>query len=148
VLATLPAEVLFALLLSLLAPFAQAVFAAAMLGGRAVAWGPQGRSARSLGWGEAAASFWPQAAFGAALIAACAALAPGALPWALLLGGGLILGIPFAVATSSPALGAWMARHRLAATPEEIDPPPVVAAAGYAQPMSASLGSGVSTRAS
>ncbi|HEX8375584.1 MAG TPA: glucans biosynthesis glucosyltransferase MdoH [Geminicoccaceae bacterium] len=134
VLATLPAEILFALLLSVLAPFAQAVFAVAMVGGRAVAWGPQHRAARALGWREALGSFWPQAAFGAALLAVCAALAPAALPWALMLGGGLLLSTPFAVATASPALGSWMARHRLAATPEELAPPPVVAAAGYGAP--------------
>lgn len=131
VLATFPLELAFSLVLALLAQFAQAVHVAALLAGRTVGWGAQTRAARTLGWREALAALAPQVAYGLAVILLCAAFAPQVLPWALLLGGGLLLGVPFAVLTACPDLGAWLARHRLAATPEELAPPPVVAAAGY-----------------
>ena len=51
--------------------------------------------------------------------------------WALLLGTALLAGIPFAVLTSRPEIGALLVRAGLAATPEELAPPPVVEAAGH-----------------
>jgi membrane glycosyltransferase len=39
-----------------------------------------------------------------------------------------VLAIPFAMATASPALGAWLARRGLCAIPEDIAAPTEIAA--------------------
>jgi membrane glycosyltransferase len=79
-------------------------------------------------WREAAAAYWPQTLFGIAVQAGLLAVAPAVVAWALPFTLGYVLAIPFAVVTASPDLGRWLARHRLCAIPEDIDPPAEVAA--------------------
>jgi membrane glycosyltransferase len=55
-------------------------------------------------------------------------VAPGLLPWLAPLLAGPVLAVPLAMLTASPALGRFMARHRLCASPEEIAPPPEIRA--------------------
>ncbi|MFO1074543.1 MAG: glucans biosynthesis glucosyltransferase MdoH [Geminicoccaceae bacterium] len=126
------AELLFSFVLAPIMAVAQTRFMLGLLAGRSVLWTPQLRDARRLPWGEAVRGLWPQTVLGAALLLAVAALAPrAALPWALLFGGPLLLAVPFAVVTTHPGLGRWLVRHGIAATPEELLPPQVVAAAGH-----------------
>ena len=60
-------------------------------------------------------------------------LAPaGAGFWAVLFCGPLVAAVPFAVLTSRVDWGRALVRLGVAATPEELRPPPVVVAAGHA----------------
>ena len=47
---------------------------------------------------------------------------------------GYLLSIPFAVLTAAPAFGAALVRAGLCAVPEEIAPPPEIAALGETRP--------------
>jgi membrane glycosyltransferase len=57
-----------------------------------------------------------------------AATSSSSIPWFMPFLSGLLLAIPFAVATSSYELGSWARRLGLCAIPEEIDTPTEVAA--------------------
>jgi membrane glycosyltransferase len=131
VLATVLVELAFSLLLTPLMMTAQAAFILRMLAGRSLTWGAQLRSNRIVRWGEALASFRFQLVLGTAALGLASTLPAGLDDWALLTGAVLLAGIPFAVLTSRPELGAFLVRWRLAATPEELTPPPVVEAAGH-----------------
>ena len=56
------------------------------------------------------------------IVGLLAAGAPAALPYAAPYVAGLVLAIPFARWTATPALGRWMAAHKLCGTPEEFAP--------------------------
>jgi membrane glycosyltransferase len=83
------------------------------------AWRPQNRGDRGVGWGEAARMLWPHTLFGIVVFALLACSSWLAVVWALPFAGGLLLAIPFCVATSSPRLSAWLRRRGIAAIPEE-----------------------------
>jgi len=107
-------------LLSAAVGFRTALFLAGLAFGKALGWNSQRRDAEALSWRAATADFWPATLAGWTLFALIAAGAPGALPFALPFIGGLLVAIPFATLTASPALGAFFARNKLCATPEEI----------------------------
>ena len=65
---------------------------------------------------------------GSPLSAALLATAPGLAAFASPLLIGLVLAAPLASLTADPRLGRWLARHRICAIPEELAPPPEVAA--------------------
>jgi membrane glycosyltransferase len=90
---------------------------------RPSSWDVPRRGAYGLSWTAAARNLWPQTALGLALLGFLAVTAAGAIPWFLPFLSGLILAVPFAVATSSPGLSEWAARCNLCAIPEEIDVP-------------------------
>ena len=97
-------------------------------------WDVQNRDDRALSWSESAQRFtWPTA-IGLAATLAFATYAPGALPFASPILLGLTLSIPFAKLTAAPALGRWMNRRGLHATPEEINPTMEMRLAGYGPP--------------
>jgi membrane glycosyltransferase len=98
-----------------------------LLFGRRIGWDGQRRDDHRVPWAEAALGLWPQTALGCALLLLLAVAAPGAIPWFLPFLAGLVLAIPFAVLTSSPALGDLAARWRLCAIPEEFAMPPEIA---------------------
>ncbi len=126
-------ELLFSFMLAPIMAVAQSILLLGMLGGRTIRWEAQQRDARSLTWTEAFRGLWPPTLVGLVLGAAVLALAPAsARIWAILFCGPLVLAVPFAVVTSWHSVGAWMARHGICSTPEEIAPPPVVIAAGHA----------------
>ena len=130
-------ELVFSFFLAPIVAVAQTVFVLGMAMGRTIRWEPQLRDSRRLSWLEAARGLWPQTALG--LLVAIPVLAlgpPGARIWVALFCGPLLLAVPFAVLTSRLAVGRTLARLRLCAVPEEIEPPPVVAAAGYALELS------------
>ncbi|HUA51169.1 MAG TPA: glucans biosynthesis glucosyltransferase MdoH [Candidatus Sulfotelmatobacter sp.] len=121
-------ETMFILLLAPVSSFAAAHSLIMLALGHSVSWGGQQRDGHRITWRGAWRSLWLPSAYGFGLLALLAFGAPGALAWFLPYLAGLVLAVPGAVLTASPALGAWLARHRLCATPEELAPPPEVAA--------------------
>lgn len=89
-------------------------------------WGGQARDAHRVGWRAAASGFAAPTLFGLVIVAALGWTAPHLLPWMAPLFAGLCLAIPFAVLSAEPAFGAFLSRHGLCATPEEIAPPRVL----------------------
>lgn len=117
------AETIFSLLLSPATTFRTAIFILGLPFGLSATWSGQSRDAHRLAWDEAARLLWPQLLFGAFLFTAAALLAPATIAPSLPLTLGYLLAIPFAVFTSSPALGLFMLKSRLCAIPEEFAPP-------------------------
>jgi membrane glycosyltransferase len=64
--------------------------------------------------------FWPHTLAGVAVFTGFALGGPAAVLWALPFAGGLLVAIPFCVITADPGFSAWLRRHRIAATPEEV----------------------------
>lgn len=126
-LAGLAVETVFSILMAPAVAVHLTVFLIGLAFGRTVGWNGQIRDAYGLNWGTAARALWPQMVFGVTVLAVFWVHAPGAVLWVMPVIAGLILAIPFAVLTASPALGCWLARHRLCAIPEEFAPPPVLA---------------------
>ncbi len=104
-------------------------FVVGLFAGRTLAWDTQRRAGYRLSWAAAARNLWPHTAIGAGLLAAIGVAAPEAIPWFLPFLVGLVLAIPFAVATTSQRLNRLAARWRLCALPEEIDTPKEIASA-------------------
>ena len=126
-------ELLFSFALAPIMAVAQSLFVLGMAAGRTIRWDAQRRDTRALPWREAVRGLWPQTALGVSLIAAVWSAAPeGARLWAVLFGGPLLLSIPFAVVTSWEGVGRLLARLGICAVPEEVEPPPLVVAAGHA----------------
>jgi membrane glycosyltransferase len=123
-LAGFAAELVFSFLLGAVTTLRVTLFMIGLAFGKAVGWSGQARDAHALSWSTAVRGLWPQTLFGSAVIAAMAWQAPAVLAWASPLLAGFPLAIPFAVLTAHPAFGRALARLRLAATPEELDPPP------------------------
>ncbi|MEL6424634.1 MAG: glucans biosynthesis glucosyltransferase MdoH [Pseudomonadota bacterium] len=122
-------ETAFSLLLAPVVALRITLFLIGLVFGRSVIWGAQNRDPYKLNWGDACRGLWPQTAFGLGLTALLAAASPATLPWALPVLTGLVLSIPFAVATASPALGRWSVRRGLCAIPEDFTDHPMIAAA-------------------
>ena len=113
-------ELGFTTLLDPVSIFNKAMFLAALPFRRLRGWAPQNRADRGVGWGDALRLLWPHTLFGLVVLAVLPLSAwPWVLPWVV----GLVLAVPFSVLTSMPAASAWLRRHSLAATPEEITPP-------------------------
>lgn len=113
-------EFLFSVLLGPVVAFRISIFMLGLVFGRTVTWEAQARDAERLSWRTAARGLWPQFVFGVLLGSVLHVFAPGAMIWAVPVLIGLVLAIPFAVLTSQPALGEWLARTGLCATPEEV----------------------------
>lgn len=112
-------EFLFSMLLGPVVAFRIAIFMVGLTLGRTVTWEAQARDAERLSWRTALAGLWPQFLFGLLLGGVLYTYAPGAIIWALPVLVGLLGAVPFAVLTSQPALGRWLVRRGLCATPEE-----------------------------
>jgi len=126
-LAGLAVETVFSVLMSPAVAVHLTVFLIGLAFGRQVGWSGQIRDAYGLEWRTALRALWPQMVFGAAVLGVLAVFTPSAVVWVLPVVLGLLLAVPFAVVTASPALGRWLARHRLCAIPEEFDRPPILA---------------------
>ena len=98
-------------------------------------WAPQNRADRGVAWGDAARLLLPHTLIGLASAAALAGVSAAALLLALPFLAGPILAIPLCVWTASPGLSALLARHRIAATPEELARSRRAAVAPAAQPV-------------
>ncbi|WP_420394173.1 glucans biosynthesis glucosyltransferase MdoH [Acuticoccus sp.] len=138
-------ELVLSMLMAPAVAFAVAVFAVGLLFGVTADWRAQPRSARRVGWGEAARTFLPQAGFGIALVAILSITAPHVLWFAAPVIAGLVLAAPFAVLTADPRVGTAVTRLGVCAIPEEADPPPLLArlaAAAFATAPAPSEGRG------
>jgi membrane glycosyltransferase len=90
---------------------------------RAGTWNSQLRESHAVPWGLALTRLWPQTLAGAVVIGVVAAKVPEKLALAFMSAGGLLLAVPFAVATASPLLGTVLARIGIGRIPEEVEVP-------------------------
>ncbi len=100
--------------------FSETIFLAGLAFDRTIGWPGQAREAHELSLREAVAAFWPHLAFGAAVLGLAGTVAPSLALWLAPFTLGLVVAIPFALATAAPAAGALFRRKGLCATPEEI----------------------------
>jgi membrane glycosyltransferase len=121
-LAGIAAETLFTLLLDPIAMVSKAGAMLRLLTGRGTGWPTQDRTATGVPWRMAARAFWPHTLIGLTSALAFAQAGPRALLWALPFIGGLLMAIPFCVATADPRFGHWLRRYGIAAMPEEVSP--------------------------
>jgi membrane glycosyltransferase len=117
-------ETLHMLLLSPIMALAHTIFLVRLfVFRRGGTWNSQLRESHAVPWRLALARLWPQTLAGSVVIGVVATKAPDKIALALMGAGGLLLAIPFAVATSSPLLGALLARIGIGRIPEEVDMP-------------------------
>ncbi len=116
-------ELVMSTLMAPVVAMAVAVFVFGLLFGKRIDWRAQPRGDRTVSWGEAARSFWPQTAFGLALLGLFGAMLPAVLPWAAPVLAGLLVAIPLAVVTAAPSLGRLSAANGLCDIPEDPHPP-------------------------
>jgi len=121
-------ETVFFLLLSPIMWFGHTVFLIGLLFGRAAGWGGQTRDDHAVPLALAIRNLWPPTLVGIACLGVLAATAPAAVPYALLLAGGLAFAIPMAVVTASPTVGRVLVRLGIGRLPEETSPPPALQA--------------------
>ena len=114
------AETIFTLTYDAIGPLSKTIAIARLMLGARPGWTTQNRSARGVGWAEAARLGWPHTLLGIAVFSMFACAGPRAVLWAAPFAGGLLLAVPFAVLTADQRLGHWLHRHGIAAVPEEI----------------------------
>ncbi len=115
-------ECAFTLLLDAIAQPSKAWAMLCTLAGRRTGWAAQNRGERGVTWREASRLFWPHTLLGLAIFAALSQVSLWATLLALPFAGGLLVAIPFCVATADPALSRALRLRRLAGTPEEWAP--------------------------
>ncbi|WP_193214119.1 glucans biosynthesis glucosyltransferase MdoH [Luteolibacter marinus] len=123
------------LLSVLLAPCVMAAHTFMVLGivlGHAVGWGNQNRETDGTGWGEAARVHAAPTLIGIGWAALAWHISPVFAGWMSPILLGLILCIPVSVWTSRVRYGRALARQRVLAIPEELDPPPILRLADVA----------------
>jgi membrane glycosyltransferase len=118
-------ETVFFLMLSPIMWLGHTMFLARLLFGGGVGWGGQARDDHAVPLALAVARLWPQTALGWGCIAALALAAPVAIPYALLIAGGLALAVPLCVITANRAAGAALVRAGIGRLPEETSPSPL-----------------------
>ena len=123
VLKGLGVDFLFGVIAGPVLALTHAIFIVGLLFGRTVQWTAQQRRGRMVGVVEALRNLWPHTAVGLVATLLLSITAPAVLPWALPILFGLVLAVPFACLTTHPAIGQWLDRNRVCATPEEIEPP-------------------------
>jgi membrane glycosyltransferase len=123
-------ETLFAFLLTPISMLSHTLMKIALLFGRTVGWTAQVRDAHAVPWSEATARLWPHTLVGLASAIGLYALTPMAVLYAAPVYLGLLVSIPFAVVTSSPRFGAFMARIGWCRIPEEAVVPTEIADLG------------------
>lgn len=120
-------ETVFSLLLSAATTFRIAIFVIGLPFGVSSTWNGQSRDARRVALDEALALLWPQLLFGLFIFGAAFALARSVILPSLPLTLGYLIAIPFAIFTSSAALGDVLERLGLCAIPEELETPREIA---------------------
>jgi membrane glycosyltransferase len=126
-LASVLVETIFGLLLSPIMWLSHTMSILGLLCGRVIGWSGQMRDDHALPWSTALRKLWPQTLLGFALVAMLAPSRPASLPVLLvLLAGGLVLAVPFAVVTSWPSVGRALRRIGVGRLPEETAPPAVL----------------------
>lgn len=120
-------ETVFSSLLAPIMAVAHSVFLACLAVGRTIGWTAQVRDDHQVPFGAAASRLWAQSLLGALLAAWFVQRVPGLALLGAPFYGPLLVSIPFAMLTAWPALGLTMARWRVAAIPEEAQPPEAIA---------------------
>ena len=120
-------EALFSFLLGAGVSFSTGLFMLGLIFNRSTTWSGQTRDAQGLSWQQAYGALWPATLFGCVLWVLYSAH-PILIIWSLPLTLGYVLAIPFAVFTSSPALGRWAKAKGIGAVPEDFDPPAILRA--------------------
>ncbi|WP_417671688.1 glucans biosynthesis glucosyltransferase MdoH [Roseibium sp.] len=123
VLASTLVEIVYSAMLAPVMAVAHSLFIGGLLFGKTIGWGAQGRDVEKLPLLLTASKLWPQTAFGL-FATAWIASQPLSMVWPVIpIAIGPLLSIPFAVMTSSPALGLGLVRSTLWRIPEESIPP-------------------------
>lgn len=115
------AEILFSLLIEPVSLINKTLALGRLALGARQGWAPQNRADRGVAWGDAARLLWPHSLLGLGCVAAVAQLSTPALLLALPFLAGPVLAIPLCVWTAAPGFSAWLLRHGIAATPEELE---------------------------
>jgi len=115
-------EIVLTMLLAPVSAVAISIFLLGLPFGRRVGWTSQQRDAERVPLSVAVRCLWPQALVGFALAGATFSIAPGAFWFGLPIYLGLLLAVPLAMVSASPALGRAMARAGLCRTPDETWP--------------------------
>jgi membrane glycosyltransferase len=122
-------ESLFSILLSPIMALTHTIFLFRLIVlRRGVRWNSQNRLSHAVPWSLAWARLWPQTLTGVAILAAIATKMPHNIGYALMGAGGLVLSVPFAVATASPWIGRLFTRWGVGRIPEETEPPAALVA--------------------
>lgn len=116
-------ETVFSILLSPILWFNHTVFLVGLLFGHEIGWIGQTRDDHAVPFGIALRNFWPHTMFGGLIFGMMAITQPSAIPYALFLGGGLVLSIPFAMLTAWPWFGRFAVRNGIGRLPEEVSKP-------------------------
>jgi membrane glycosyltransferase len=116
-------ELVYSILLNPIVWFGHAIFLTGLLFGREGGWTGQTRDDHSVPFAQAVRNLWPHTLLGCATLGALALTQPGAIPYALFLGAGPALAVPFAVMTAWPAAGRLCVRLGIGRLPEETAPP-------------------------
>jgi membrane glycosyltransferase len=116
-------EMIFSLLMTPITWLNHTIFITGLVFGKKSGWTGQARDDHSVPLGIALRQFWPHTLLGICLSSAVWLTHPTSLPYALILGSGLLLSIPIAVLTSWPSFGRLLIRWQLVSLPEEIAPP-------------------------
>lgn len=119
-------EILFTLLLAPVTMVATTVFMIGLVFGRALVWNSQARIGYRIQWRDAVARLRIETALGCALLIICSASGGSTVLWLSPVWIGLLLAVPFAMFTSSRRLDRWAKSWRICASPEEVDPSPVI----------------------
>jgi membrane glycosyltransferase len=127
-LASVVIETLFFILLSPIQWFSHTLQLVKLMVGGIIGWGAQARHAHAVPLSQAIKRFWPHSIAGMASIGILSIANPSAIPVMLLIAGGPLLSIPFAVFTALPALGRLLISLRLCSLPEETSPPDILRA--------------------
>jgi membrane glycosyltransferase len=127
--ASLLAEQIFSMLLAPAMMLFHSWFVVRTLTGKSVSWDAQSRSDRGLSLGESYARHKWHLAIGLIWGTVVLLLAPKFIWWMAPVLIGMLVAIPLAVLTSRTSLGRSLRRLGLFMTPEEVSPPPEMAAA-------------------
>lgn len=120
-------EIAFSVLLAPIVMISHTQIVLSILSGRAVGWTTQSRETDGSSWTDAIKVHGPATAAGVAWTALAAYISPSFLAWMSPILAGLVLSIPLSVLTSRARLGHRLRTAGLLNTPEEIEPPPVLA---------------------
>ena len=90
---------------------------------RGGSWNSQLRESHAVPWRLALTRLWPQTLAGCLVLGVVLTKAPEKIALAFMGAGGLLLAVPFAVATASPLLGIVLARMGIGRIPEEVEVP-------------------------
>lgn len=119
-------ETVVSILLAPCAMMAHTLMVAGIISGRAVGWGNQSRETDGTAWRDACLFHAVPTLVGIAWAVVAWQIGVDFTLWMLPILLGLVLCIPVSVWTSRARYGRALAKHHILATPEEINPPPVL----------------------